>query len=96
MHQLELHWLTRFRLDDDGTAANLAAQHKIADPDLHHVAATKLAVDRQIEERTIAHAPVLVEKEADSPDLPRLQRPFRSDLPSRVPGAAARLDRVEL
>ena len=49
LHQLELHRLARLRLDDDGTVANLAAQHEIADPDFHHVAATKLAVDRQVQ-----------------------------------------------
>ena len=94
LHQLELHWFPRLCLDDDGAAANLATQHEIADPDFDHVAATKLAVDCQIEERPVAHAAVLVEKEAYSPDLPRLQRALRSDFLARVPGRtiASRID----
>lgn len=44
----------------------------------------------------VAHAAMLVAKEAYSPDVLRLQRALRSALPLRISRAAASFDRVEL
>jgi hypothetical protein len=93
-HQLELHRLTGLRLDDDRPSSDLPAQDDIADFDLHNIAAAELAVDRQVEKRPVSRAAVLVEKEADGPDLPWFQRPLGPDLSPRIPGATVGLNRI--
>ena len=95
LHQLELHRLACLRLYDDCAAADLPSQYQITNPDLDHVATAELAVDRQVEQRPVTQAPVLVKEEADSPNLSRLQRALRSNLPSGIPDPAARINRVK-
>jgi hypothetical protein len=57
--------------------------------------AAEFAVDRRVEQRAVAQAMVLVEEEADGPDLPRLLCPLCPDLPTHISGAA-RFHWVEL
>jgi len=52
----------------------LAAPDEIADLHFDDVAAPQLAVDRQIEHRTVTHPALMIQPEPDSPDLLRLQR----------------------
>jgi hypothetical protein len=60
----------------------------VLDPKPHHVAATQLAVDREIEERRIPRASCELQSSPDGPDVRRLQRWFRSDELALVPGSA--------
>jgi hypothetical protein len=51
-----------------------ACRHVLSSRRLHpnHVAATQLAVDRQVEQRPITQSTMLVKEKADGPNLPRL------------------------
>ena len=85
VEQLELHRPLRLLLDHDGAGTDAAAQHDVADLDLDDVAASQLAVDREVEHGAVAHALLAVEPEPDGPDLLRLEGPLGSKLPSGVP-----------
>jgi hypothetical protein len=63
----------------------MAAEDKITDPDLHHIATAQLAVDGEIEQRSIPQAAMLIKEEANSPNLSRLERALRSDLAREIP-----------
>jgi hypothetical protein len=63
----------------------LPSADNIADLQPHDVATPKCAVDRDIEERSIAKASMMIEVEADSPYLLWLQRSLSSNFPSRLP-----------
>jgi len=56
----------------------MAATHHVADLDFHKVAAAQFAVDRKIEQRAIPQTFVFIEKEADSPNVARFERPLRA------------------
>jgi hypothetical protein len=70
--QLELDGPTGLLLNDDCTCANLSANHQVTDFHPNHVAATQLAIDRQIEQRPITQPTMLVKEKTDGPNLPRL------------------------
>jgi hypothetical protein len=70
--QLELNRPTGLPLHDNRTGADLPASNQVTDFDTYHVAATQLAIDRQVEQRPIAQPTMLVKEKADGPDLPRL------------------------
>lgn len=52
--QLELHGPAGLLLDDDRASAYLTAADEVADLDLDDVTSAQLAVDRQVEHRTVA------------------------------------------
>ena len=56
-------------------------------PDLHFddVTSAQFAIDRQIEQRTIAQASMLIEKEADCPHVARFQRTLRANHIACIP-----------
>lgn len=83
--KLELNRASCFLLHHDCPRSYLAAAHKVANLDLHQVTAPQLAVDRQVEQRSISQATPLVEVEADLPDLLRLKRALRADRPPGIP-----------
>jgi hypothetical protein len=56
-----------------------AMRRDILDSKAHQVAATQLAIDREIEERQISRAPCELQSSSNGPDVLRLQRWFRSD-----------------
>lgn len=85
-HQLELHRPTCFRLNDERTGSDMATKDDIADPHPHHIATTQLAVDRQVKQRSIPQSLVLIEEEANGPDLSRLERTLGTHLAPAVPG----------
>ena len=58
-------WATCFLLHHDRPRSYLAAAHKVANFHLHQVTAPQLAIDRQVEQRSISQATPLVEAEAD-------------------------------
>lgn len=84
-HDLELHGPAGFLLNDGRTIANASTAGDITDLDLRRVAAPQLAVDGQVEQRTVAHALVLVEVEPDGPDIAQLERTFGAGVLTCVP-----------
>jgi hypothetical protein len=88
--------ITQVLLYDDGASADLPAPDQIADLDFHHIAATQLAVDRQIEKRSISKTSMLIEEEPNLPDLTWLERPFCADPSPGVPRTMLPLNGVEL
>ncbi|ESY59980.1 hypothetical protein [Mesorhizobium opportunistum] len=75
-------------MDDHRASSDFRSYNKVADFDLDEIAAAQLAVDRQIEERSVSQTPFSIEKEAYSPHLSRFQRAFRSNLLACIPCAA--------
>jgi len=64
----------------------MATNDDIADPHPHHIATTQLAVDREVKQRSIPQSLVLIEEEANGPDLSRLERTLGTPLAPAVPG----------
>ena len=58
-------------------------------------AARQFAVDREIEQCSISDPLVLIEKEAESPNVAGFQRPFWTDFLAGVPGAPFMHGRVK-
>ena len=84
LEKFELHGRPGLLLDDHGSSPDAAAAHQIADPHFHEVAATQLAVDRQIEKRAISKPLLAFEPKADRPDLLGLERPLCSIQPDKA------------
>ena len=61
----------------------------VVDPEAYYIAATQLAIDREIEERQIPRATRKLQPRPDRPDVLRLERWFRSDQLALVPGSAS-------
>ena len=59
------------------------ATEPFANPD--EIAAAKFAVDGKVEQGSVAKSMLLIQHEADGPDLLRLQRPFCTELSPCVP-----------
>ena len=55
------------------------------DLELYQVATTQLAIDGDVKQRSVAHATLPIQKEPDGPELPDLERPLCSNLPTGVP-----------
>ncbi|AEH89508.1 hypothetical protein Mesop_5090 [Mesorhizobium opportunistum WSM2075] len=72
-------------LDEHRASSDILPGNKVAYFDLDEVATAQLAVDRQIEERSVSQTPLPIEKEANRPYLSRFQRAFRSDLLACIP-----------
>ena len=66
----------------------VSARSDILDLDRDDVTAAQLAVDREVEQRSIAQSSMLIKEEADCPDLARLERPLSANLTPRIPGTA--------
>jgi hypothetical protein len=67
--QFELNRPASLLLDDDGALADTGATDELADTDSDQIAATQLAVDRQVEEGPVSTAMLLLQPKPDSPDL---------------------------
>jgi hypothetical protein len=70
--QLELDRPTSLLLHHDCSGANLPTNYQVTNLHPNHVAATQLAIDRQIEQRPITQPTMLVKEKTDGPNLPRL------------------------
>ena len=81
----ELNRSFGFLLNHDGAVTDAPAGNYIADPHPDHVTAAELAVDGEVEQRSVAQSPLLVEPEANGPDLLLFQRPLRTNQPAFVP-----------
>ena len=85
VYQLELDRSSGFLLNDDGAITNAPAGNYIPDSDTDHVTAAQLAINREVEQRTVAQPPVLVEPKPNSPDLLLFQSPFGTDQSPLIP-----------
>jgi len=72
-------------LHDGGSRPNAARQNHVSDAEVHKIATSQLAIDREVEQRKVAYPVLVSELGADSPDIFRLQRRFGADHESRVP-----------
>lgn len=87
IHQLELHRTFGLLLNHNGAVTDAPAGNYVADPHLDHITAAQLAVDGEVEQRSVAQSPMLVEPEPNGPDLLLFQRPLRTGKPALVPGS---------
>lgn len=94
VHQLELDWSSGYLLNDNRSRPNFPVANDITDLDLHLITAAKFAVDGNIEERSISGASMLMETEADRPDLWGPQRTLRADFAFSVPRHHERRDQI--
>ena len=62
------------------------ASHQVVDAYTDKIAAAQLAVDRQVEQRTISEASLLIEPEADRLNFLLFERPLGADLSADIPG----------
>jgi hypothetical protein len=76
-----------FLLNHNGAVTDASAGNYITNPHLDHITAAQLAVDGEVEQRSVAQSSMLVEPEANGPDLLLLQRPLRTDKPALVLGS---------
>jgi hypothetical protein len=82
-----LNWPAGLLLNSRCAIADFAAADDIANLELDEITATQLAVDRQIEQRSITKAFMFVEIEANGPDIARLEWSFWANTLSCIPGA---------
>jgi hypothetical protein len=85
LQELELHRATSLLLNDDGSLADAGSTDQLINLNLHEVATAKLAVDRQVEERAIAQALLLLKEEAHSPHLLWQERALSAELTANIP-----------
>jgi hypothetical protein len=83
--QFELNGPAGLLLNDDRARPNIGASYDISDFDFNQVAPSQLAVDREIEQRSVAVASFSFEKEANGPNLLLRERALRSDVLARIP-----------
>lgn len=69
LDDFKLHGSFGFLLHYDGTIPDAAAGNDVADVNLHDIAAVQFAVDRDIKERPVLEAPVLVKPEPNVSNL---------------------------
>jgi hypothetical protein len=84
-HQLEDNGSACLALHDGGSGPDAARQNHVSDAEVHKIAASQLAVDREIEQREIAYAVLVSELGPDCPDIFRFERRFGADQKPRVP-----------
>jgi hypothetical protein len=83
--KLELDWSLGLLLNDHRPVSNSASYYQVSDSNSDEIATPQLAVDCEIEERTIPNPMVLVEQEADRPNLLWFERPLSTELPTHIP-----------
>jgi hypothetical protein len=67
--QLEANWPTGLALPDIGAVDRVAVGRHIIDLESNEIAAAQLAVDGEIEERQVPHAPLQLQSGTDGPDM---------------------------
>ncbi|MER8683468.1 hypothetical protein [Mesorhizobium sp. M1405] len=83
---LELNRPPRLLLNNDRAGPYLRSGDHIANPDFDQVTAAKLAVDCQIEQRTVPNASLVIEQKANSPNLLLGEKTLGADLLPSIPG----------
>lgn len=69
LNKLKLYRSLGLLLYDNRAVTYTPADNNVADADLHYVTTAQFAVDSEIEQGAISEPSVLIEKEADGPDL---------------------------
>jgi uncharacterized protein (DUF1778 family) len=95
-HQLELHRSVGLLLNDSCARSQRSSCDDVADLHLDDVATAQLAVDREVEQRPVAQSSMLIEKEADCPNVARLQRPLGANHIARIPRTTRVCARIEI
>jgi hypothetical protein len=85
LDQLELHGSLCLLLHYYRTISDTAAGNNVAYANLDNVASPQLAVDSEVEERTILKPALLIKPEANCPDLLRFERPLGAHDATVVP-----------
>lgn len=73
------------RMNHDSAGSDAPARNDISDPHPDHITTAQLAVDRKVEQRSVAKSFMLVEPEANGPYLLLFQRALRTNEPAFVP-----------
>jgi hypothetical protein len=94
--KIELNRASGLLLNDDRSSSDISPRYKVADLDLHEIAASQLAVDRQVEKRPITKTALPIQEEANSPDLLLRQRSLCADRFARIPHRAPMRGRIIL
>gem|GEM_PF-5780236 len=92
----ELHGSSSLLLDDHRPRSNVVAGDECPDFELYQIAAAELAVDGEIEKRTISNPSFSVEEEADCPDLALLQGLLDANLFACLPSRSTQCARIIL
>ena len=77
--QLELYRPTGLLPDDDRPGSDLSTGNHISDLNFNEIAATQLAVEGEIEKRTVAKSTFAIKEEANSPNLLLCKRSLGTD-----------------
>jgi len=92
--QLELDWSLRLPLQHHGTSRYSVALRYVTDAQAHEIAATELAVQREIEERELPSSLGELQANADCPDLLEAQRWLLAHELALVPGRLLHCNRI--
>jgi hypothetical protein len=92
----ELHRASSLLLDYHRTGSDFMASDEGSDFHFYQIAATELAVDGKIEQRSISHPSFSVEKETHCPDLALLQGPLDANLLACVPSRSTQCSGIIL
>jgi len=84
--QFELHWALGLSLHDHRSGQYLIAVRHVPNVQVHQIAATQLAVDRQVEHGKVANLVRVLEMDSDSPDVLGLEWWLLADQLAFVPG----------
>ena len=95
-HDFELHRSTGLLLDDGRAVAKSTRAHQVAYLDLDEIAASQLAIDGQIEQRSVAQAPMFIEIEADRPNIPQFQGSLWTHVLPGIPRTSLMYSRVKV
>ena len=85
VHQFKLNWSTGLLLNDSRPCPDFAITNNVTDPDFHQVATSQLAIDSEIEKRSISKPSVLIKEATDCPNLAGLEGSLRANFSSRIP-----------
>jgi hypothetical protein len=87
VHEFELNRPLGFLLNDEGTVTDTPACDDISNSYPDNITAAQLAIDRKIEQRSVAQSPMLIKPEAYGPDLLLFERALRADQSTLIPGS---------
>lgn len=79
LSQFELYRALGLSLHDHCSGQYLVPVRHVPNVQIHQIAATQLAVDRQVEHGQVANAMFVLKVDSDGPDVPRLEWWFLAD-----------------
>lgn len=80
----KLHGPPGLPLNDHCAVTNFGSGHEVADLELHQIAAPQLAVDREVEQGSVAQPLLAIKEEPDRPNLLLRERPLGADGPAGI------------